>query len=852
MPPTRERQRRRSGRRRSRGRVRRPSIGVATGALAIAVVVSPQLFGGAFAWSVAVIAGLCGVAGFAAAWAARKDSRPVPSGPVVAAAALGVLWTGLQVAPLPRALTSLLQPSAVELADDAARLLGDDSPGWIPLSLSPSGTRRALVEGLALVTCFLAASLVAGLGHRRRVFQIVGVSVVAMAVSGLAHLAADADTVFGVYEPVYTSSPLLAPLLNNNHLSGFFGMGVPVLMGLGLDSHEKPRRVAWLGGAVVVVVCTLITASRGGAASLVVGLLALGALVWLRRSRRGGSKTRSPLLLIGGTGLIAVGLGLYLASERLFRQFERADFSKLELAGRGLALSLDHPFVGVGRGAFSAAFVSEHGSHLRFTHPENLVAQWVSEWGFVVAALLLACLAIGWVRAVRTARRFARLGAAAGLLAIAMHDLVDFSLEMVGVGVVAAALAGGLMAPSRSGPSPARDDREKTERFSRREVTWAATIATVAALVVIGWRLPSESIPALRTRLEHQMLQGDRAGFDATLREAIRLHPAEPAFVLLGGAEATRHREASALRWLNRAMELAPRWPAPHHEAARYLTSTGRPGQAFIEIRAAAERGQAREHELACRLLRGQPEQTDAFMRAAGADATGLRLMNRVSECLPLEAVASVELDRLLLEHDRLDAALRSARRAMTNDDHERALELLDRASDEPNQAVAMLRARVLLRAGRPADAVAALDEAELWGSAHEDVLRLRARAQAAAADVDSMRETMMHLRGRAAGSADGLARAWIYHGSLERELGNEGRAMQAYERAHRLDPDSAALGRLAALARDMGDYGRSYHAYSELCRRDGEDSRACRAREQVRSRMVEGPRQLEQLQGAP
>src|SRR5690606_37246778 len=136
-----------------------------------------------------------------------------------------------QALPLPRVITSTLQPQTVEMADTAARLTEAGPPGWIPLSISPGSTRAEIVKGYALVAAFFAAWLLASLGHRRHVAQLVALSTLAMALVALSHLAAGADKVFGVYEQVHTASAFLATLVNANHLSGFLAIGAPVCIG---------------------------------------------------------------------------------------------------------------------------------------------------------------------------------------------------------------------------------------------------------------------------------------------------------------------------------------------------------------------------------------------------------------------------------------------------------------------------------------------------------------------------------------------------------------------------------------------------------------------------------------------
>ena len=800
--------------------------------LGLTVIVGPQLLGGAYGWGISIIAGVAGAACLAAAWTARADGQKIPM-TLVGWAAIGALaWTALQALPLPRALTMFLQPDAVEMADAAARLLGEPERGWIPLSISPYGTLAEIVKGAAVVATFLAASLLVGLGHRNRVATLVAASTALMALVALGHLAADADAIFGVVE---APTALLAPLFNSNQLSGFLAMGVPLLVGLALDRQDQGQRVGVLVAAAVVGATVLLAVSRGGVASLVAGLLVLGLLAILRRRSGRHRSLAIPLVVIGGTLATAVGLGLYVGSEALYRDFEQGDASKLELTGRALGLALDHPWVGVGRGAFSVAFVSVMGSDSRYTHPENFLGQLASEWGFVVAALVLGALLVGALQAVREARSWTHLGAIAALASIATHELVDFATERVGVTVVVAALAAVVLAPGRRGTSVG----------ARTFRTWPTAIAmggvALASVAIVGWRIDATNVDNLRGELEAHMEEGDHRRFAALLEKAVRLHPAEPAFALLAGAEAVGRDDPRALPWLNRAMIVAPGWDAPHEQTARWLAGRGRLLQAFLELREAEEMRPGGGGTLPCSILRERPEVVDRLVRAARDDVVGIAWLERVAHCLPLDSAAAVALDEVLSDHGALGARVRIARRQLGVGDPRAALRTLAPVANEHEDDVVLLRARAYLANDEPERAARVLEAAMTWTHS-EGILRVQAEAQVAAGDADGMRETMEAVRGRAAGRTGPLAAAWIFQGRLEQGLGNDGRAMQAYERAHRLEPESGALAQTAALSERLGDLGRAYRSYAELCRLAGPSSPHCAARDRVRGHVRESP----------
>ncbi len=804
--------------------------------LAITVVVGPQLIGGVFPWGVALITGAAGLACLAAAWTAHESATRAPVSPAGLVGIGAWLWTAAQVLPVPRPLTEWLQPEAVALSDGASALLGDAPRDWVALSMAPGSTVLQLVQGAGLLAAFIAAATMVALGHRRRALSAIGISGLAMATVALVHEAAGLERVFGIYAPIHTTSPLLAPLVNQNSLSGFLSMCAPVLVGLGLDQEEPPKRWGWITGGVVVATCALLAVSRGGVASLTVGFLALGIFGAVRRRRERGKATGSSLVLVGATFATAVGLGLYFAADALYRDFEQSGYEKLTLARLAFDLSLDHPWVGVGRGAFSAAFVSRLGTTTRVTHPENLLAQWITEWGFPVAVLLIVVLAAGIARATQRARSWAHLGGAAGLIAIFVHDLVDFSLELAGVGVVAAALTGTVLAPSRR-------NRPTASRLTIPRVGAAVGMVAAGIVLLLGWTLGRHSVDGMQRVLEEQLVGRDHHAFETTVVDAVRRHPSEPTFALLGGSEAAQRGDPDALRWLNRAMSLAPGWAAPHDEAARYLFRAGNPTQALLEIRQAGERDLPRSARNACPALEDHPELARAAIRIFGSDAVGDRLLDVVGSCLPSRSPSAAVIDRHLVERGVLGGRVRSARRALDAGEAREALAVLEGVESDERDLL-QVRARAYLALDDPERALAVLarvDGSERWP------LELRARAHAAALDEAAMLATLERWRGLSAGSARQIAAVWVLEGELQEQLGNDFAALRAYGRAERMDPRSAGLDRVARIAERIGDLGRAYRARGQLCERDGRRSASCRHRDRLLEELRESRRRAGQ-----
>lgn len=522
------------------------------------------------------------------------DARPAPprtaATVLVAVAAVLVAWTAAQAVPVPRALLALV---ASENADVWARCLAplrEDGPRWATISLDPIASRVQILRGTTYLVVFVGALEVA----RRRegvVFLERAVVASALVVAGAAllHPAFDAQKVFGVYAPKEPSAYMaghLGPLLNTNHLSAYAGIGALVALGAVIDRREALPRPLALAITLVLGGTAVWARSRGGTSALVLGaalvaVLAIGA----RRSRR--TRVAAPLAL----ALVAIGGGAVLliaAFEATAAKFANNDLIKLEVIRNSLDLLGRHGALGVGRGAFESAFPSVRTSteHVVFTHPENVVAQWATEWGLPVA--VGAMLAIGWALRPHAALARSRppAGAWAALAAGAAHNLVDFNSEVPGV-VVALAVCAAIVTGGTGGGAraPRFGAWARRPRLLIGGLAAASAVAVALALPNTEHELYTEQRAFRDVGLDRSL---SREEFHARAREVMLRHPADPYFPFVGAVRATVARDEGVLPWAARALERSPVFGRAHLLVARSLYAKS-PSQARMEYRVACE-----------------------------------------------------------------------------------------------------------------------------------------------------------------------------------------------------------------------------------------------------------------------
>jgi len=814
--------------------------------LGLACVLAVALFGTLTGWSIALASLLMGLAALFAAYLGRREGSVI--GEVHWALLAITAWTALSLVPLPASLVEGVSPESVIDARDTARALGDSIPRAATLSRSPTDTQRELLKAAAICAAFFAGCVVIQLGSRRAAVIAGASGAIAAGVITVGHVIADADSVYGIYHYPWPPS-LMGPIGNQNHLSGLMAMAVPALLGVAIDTTDRTRRGMLLAAATFCGSVALAAISRGGAISLGLGLLVLGLLLALHARRKGDAETlRRALIALGGLVTVGVLLSLaaYVFGETLVHDFEASPTRKLELAAEGLVAVGESPWLGVGRGAFRIAYTHLDGTD-RLYYPENLLVQWTSEWGVPATLLFLVTLGGAFFLAMRRAESATQMGALAAVFGMFVHDQVDFALEQLAIALSAAVLLAAALYRSKS----ERSGRALETSRRTRILSWTPAAVTIALALALGMSIHHGDARRLEQELLDMNEAGEWAATEALASDAMRLHPSEPIFPLVLGWAAASHNAADAPRWLNRAMALAPDWPSPHLVTARWLARRGRLEQAWLEVREAQRFRPGVGYQEIC-LFIASSETPDALMRVFASEPRRDEVLGFAAACPNVPPAIAEALDRDLVatagDHAVGSAArVRLAWRSIRAGETDQALAMLDAASEAAGDDelllwnVRLARADALLRGRRPTEAAEVLS-ARAPPALEPRRLDLLARSMAAAGDADGMRAAVTALRAFAAGSGPRLATNALLLGRLEEQLGNAGHAYAAYDDAQRLNPDSGALARTAALAEREGDLRRAYLALAQLCRAQGVGSDACRSADAMRERSEHAP----------
>ncbi|MBK8694341.1 MAG: hypothetical protein IPN17_19185 [Deltaproteobacteria bacterium] len=279
--------------------------------------------------------------------------------------------------------------------------------------------------------------------------------------------------------------------------------------------------------------------------------------------------------------------GVYMASTSLSDEYASGGASKLENFRRALGLLRDHWLLGVGSGAVPVAVASSGrlDPEWTFLRVECLPVDMAVSFG-LPAALIALWLAANALRDWRPPTHASPviLGAWCAMLSLVLHDLVDFSLFLGGVGYPAAVLAGYLMA-------------QRLRRWRSALPRGAAVLRSPAfALLVLGLGLtPFAWRSTLEPERDHieELLRSDPAAIRGeALRRALVRHPFDAYLPLLAGAHAAAQNDESALRFVSRALLLSPNWAQPHLLLARTFAARGLRSQSLVELREALARSE--------------------------------------------------------------------------------------------------------------------------------------------------------------------------------------------------------------------------------------------------------------------
>ena len=426
-------------------------------ALLVTLIAAGTLaFGAVYPWAYGPLFVAAALIGLAGLWrhGIAGDMRPVAAGLLMVLAAAAV-----QVVPLPRPVLDTLSPSTVPVLSSYNLAFGNDATGWAALSIDPRRTYVALAAFGALSLYLLGLPALLGERAVRALPRALALFAVPLALFAIYTRERNNGLIYGIWRSLDGGGPDQAgPFINRNHFAGWMVMALCLMVGWLLGQaerstpHDSVRRrprgwifsddaggVLLMATAVVLVVISVFwTISRSAIVSVGV---ASSVLAWLVITRRRLTPRQRGIVVVMLGAVLLAGVS-WRGPDVLVRWFldERSLLSRMDAWRDGWEVVRDFPLFGTGLNTYSAAMLfyqtRNPGFHMAQAHNDYL--QLLAEGGLLVvipAAAAAVFLARAVRRSVRAARGegrgyWVRAAAAVGLLAIALQEIVEFSLQI--------------------------------------------------------------------------------------------------------------------------------------------------------------------------------------------------------------------------------------------------------------------------------------------------------------------------------------------------------------------------------------------------------------------------------------
>jgi len=438
--------------------------------------------------------------------AAPAELLERPVGKLLLPLVIFLVWGAIQALPIPRGVLGVVSPKAAEIYRQAAPEGGGEAlPQWLleralqsglqvgedrslpeatpdpgdrasgrAISLHPGDTRDALLSWLTPLLFFVAAAWVAR-EPAQRYHLLWGVTALTGLwgfVSILQRLGWDGAPFWDHDWSLASAQRPVLPFVNRNHYAGFVTMGLLASVGLFLailtrstgtlnrralreaiadGAWATPRLIA--AGLAIALGFTgiVLSGSRGGmlalAGGLVFAVLARTLRTWLIP---GVAIIVLAGLLAGVPSMLSSGSGEFQQAP-FVSGGESSGLLRMDAWTKTSKLFLDFPLTGSGLGTFRWAFsmYQRQGEWMIFREAHNDYLQVLAETGLVGVAILGWALFayLWWILrpALGTAARrprYTTIGAAAAVVALLLHSIFDFNLQIPSNAALFAVLLG--------------------------------------------------------------------------------------------------------------------------------------------------------------------------------------------------------------------------------------------------------------------------------------------------------------------------------------------------------------------------------------------------------------------------
>jgi O-antigen ligase len=383
---------------------------------------------------------------------------------------LFVLWVAFQLLPLPRIFLASVSPAHHLTSAWLAPI--QHAGSWSTLSIYPAATLLAFFKILAYLGVFVLAIQMFDSGRRKNTIVTALIALGCFEAGyGILQYLLGWNKIFGYTNP-YDSWVATGTYINRNHFAGLMDLVFPLAFASAFYTYQlwsDPRRraastrsgaesplefriVFFLFLAVIMVIGSVFSYSRGGILSVSFTLIALSILTVLKVRRKSWG------LLIAGLATLALGFSLWVGVGGLVHRFVemgRAGYVNTQrrsmIWGDTVELFRSNPILGTGLGTYEDALrpFQRHLVDMTIDHAHNDFLEFGAETGligfgllFIPIFYLLVRMVISFLKDHRRYRSAILLGCIGSTLGLLIHSLMDFNLQVPSNAMIFAAILG--------------------------------------------------------------------------------------------------------------------------------------------------------------------------------------------------------------------------------------------------------------------------------------------------------------------------------------------------------------------------------------------------------------------------
>lgn len=254
------------------------------------------------------------------------------------------------------------------------------------------------------------------------------------------------------------------PFVNRNHFAGLMELIIPMPIALILGEVQQKTRVIYGFAAVVMIISTIASVSRGGIISLILGIFFL-TVVWFSYLKRSVDDSRSNKKVLGvrqmalGFGLVAVVVAgtLWVAGDPVTERVTNNSIvdstedaqtfyqSRGWIWGNSWIIFRENPVYGTGLGTHQTVFPvfskgdgrTAGGERITFSRAHNDYLQILTDSGIIGAIIMAGFLGIliYYLRRIfyinDPMRAVIAIAGVSSIFMLLIHSIVDFNLQII-------------------------------------------------------------------------------------------------------------------------------------------------------------------------------------------------------------------------------------------------------------------------------------------------------------------------------------------------------------------------------------------------------------------------------------